>query len=156
MARMNSKVRHGFDSLLRLSDGLTTHTTVGDNWTEVGGVDAYLDLQSLTEAYWDNKEIALAEEFAIELNILTADDGDGSETYVIHVQVDAVATFDDNPVTVLSYTHTRGTTGLRHLAVSRAQLQELDYEARYLRLIITAGGATPSMTLTAFVAPIRN
>ena len=156
MARMNSRVRHGFDSLLRLSDGLTAYTSAGANWTEVASVDAFLDLHALTEAYWDNKEIAIAEEFAIELNILTADDADGTETYVIQVQVDAVSTFDDNPATVLEYTHTRGTTGLRHLAVSRAQLQELDYEARYLRLVVFAGGDTPSMTLEAFVAPVRN
>jgi hypothetical protein len=156
MARMNSRVRHGFDSLLELDDGATAHTTVGTNWTEVGGVDAFIDLLSLTDAYWDNNEIALNDSFAIDLNILTADGVNADETYVIKVQIDAVSTFDDNPVTVLEYTHTRATTGLRHLVVSRAHLQELDYEARFLRLIITAGGTTPSMTLTAFVAPVRN
>ena len=157
MARMNSKVRHGFDALLQLSDGLTAYTTVGNNWTEVDGVDAYIDLLALTEAYWDDRKSALAEEFAIELNILTADDGDADETYLIQVQVDTVPEFNDNPVTILEYNHLRGTTGLRHLLVSRAMLHELDYEAAYLRLNVATGSSTtPSMTLVAFIAPVRN
>lgn len=156
MARMNSAVRHGIDGLLQLSDGLTAATTAGDYASKVAGVATYLDLLALTEAYWDNQEIAAAEEFAIELNVLTADDGDADETYVFKVQVDNVNTFDDNPVTVLSYTHTRGTTGRRPLLVSRAMLQELDYEARYLRILVTTTGSTPSLTYTAWVAPVRN
>lgn len=151
MARMNSKIRHGIDSLLKIESGAAAHTTVGNN-PSTGN----LDLLALTAAYWDNKEIAAAEEFVIQLLISACDDGNSNETYVFQVQIDAVNTFDDNPATVLEYTHTRGTTGRRELAVSRAQLQELDYEARYLRLNVVGGGTTPSITYEAWVAPVRN
>lgn len=148
---MNSKYRHSLDSLLQIESGVAAHTTVGDNPST-----GMLDLLTLTEAYWDNNEIAVAEEFTINIDISDADDGDADETYVFQVQIDAVTAFDDNPVTVLEYTHVRGTTGLRPLAISRAHLADLDYEARYLRLNVVGGGTTPSITYTAYVSPVVN
>jgi hypothetical protein len=151
MATMETKIRHGFDSLLELESGDTANTTVGNNPSEV-----VFDLQALVEAYWDNNELGTAEEFAIQLIITACDAGSGDETYRFDVQVDSVSDFSDTPVTVVFYTHTRGVLGEFEILVAREHIEALDADAAFLRLNVVAGGTTPSITYQAFVAPVQN
>lgn len=151
MALMQSKIEHGFDSLLELESGDTANTTVGNNASE-----SYFDLQALTEAYWDNNELGCPEEFAIQIIVTACASAGGDETYRFDVQVDSVSDFSDSPVTVCFYTHTRGVLGEFEILVDRALIEALDANAAYLRLNVVAGGAAPSITYQAFVAPVRN
>lgn len=151
MAQMTTKIEHSFDSLLELETGDTANTTVGNNPSE-----NVLDLQPLTEAYWDNNELSINEDFAIQLIVTACDAGDADETYRFDVQVDSVSDFTDSPVTVMFYTHTRGVTGEFELLITREMIEELDANAAWLRLNVVAGGTTPSITYQAFAAPVRN
>lgn len=151
MALMQSKVEHGFDSLLELEAGTTANTTIGNNVSE-----NTFNLQALTAAYWDNNELGVNEEFAIQINVSACDAASGNETYRFDVQVDSAADFSDSPVTVCFYTHTRGVTGEFEIIVTREMIEVLDPNAAYLRLNVVAGGTTPSITYQAFVAPVRN
>lgn len=151
MTQMNSKIEHGYDSLLELESGDTANTTVGNNVSE-----ETLDLQALTAAYWDNNELGVNEEFAIQLIVTACDAGNGNETYVFNVQVDSASDFSDSPVVVAYYTHTRGVTGEFEILLTRELIEDLDPNAAYLRLNVVAGGTTPSITYNGFVAPVRN
>lgn len=150
MALMQSKVEHGFDALLELESGVTANTTGGSNPSE-----NVFDLQALVAAYWDNNELGCPEEFAIQINVKACPVGT-NETYRFDVQVDSVSDFSDAPVTVAFYTHTRGVTGEFELIIARELIEALDANAAFLRLNVVLGGAAPSITYQAFVAPVRN
>lgn len=138
-----SKVRHNYDaeSVLRAL-GSAAITATADS-------DAFA-LDSLQDAYWDNGEVPL-QTFSIVIFIEDAETGVGDETYEFSVEVDSTEAFDDTPVVV--GTLTASAPGAYVVNLDGPTISALDDNAAFIRVNAALGGAAPSLTYAAWVAP---
>lgn len=141
MADMSGKVRSEFDAatavtLRNLADGAETGA---DTDVETG-----VALNTLTAAYWDNDEVPNG---IIKLNTLVTatDAADGDETYTVIWEVDTDVGFG-TAVEVERLVVTRGTTGYFERYVSSKYIEYMKAGALYIRVKVTKGGTTPSIT----------
>lgn len=84
--------------------------------------------------------------FDLLLDVISADDGDANETYVVDLELSTDAAFT-SPVTALTVTITRGEANTRRKIPGTNQIQDTIYQ--HARVNATLGGTTPSLTYRA-------
>lgn len=154
MANMASQNRFMVDSELFIEpEGSSAHTTVGDNAS-----NSYLSLDALG-AYWDTEigDYAMPQQVAIKINVTDLDLSDLDETYVFEVETDYVNTFDEGNTVIMEFAVTA--TGEYTIIVPRELVEETwpeypDAAPKFLRLVVRAGGTTPSITYNAYASPV--
>jgi len=123
------------DSHLLLSDAQQV--------TSTGPSTNVIDLSS-------DRNIGMGEPLAVLLTIDVApDDSDGNETYTAALQSDSDGAFG-TAVTLYSFSIPAGTPAGTMYALP---VPPDDRTSRYLRLLYTLGGTSPSMTVTAALMP---
>ena len=97
-----------------------------------------------------DRNIGIGEPMVVAIYLdVAADDGNADETYVAALETDSDSGFG-SAVSLGSVTITRGdAAGSRYLIHVPADTTA----DQYLRLNFTLGGTTPSVTVTAFLAP---
>lgn len=100
-----------------------------------------------------DRNIGVGEEMAVLLVVdVAADDGNADETYSFAIEADDNSSFS-SAVTVGTITVTRGdAAGTQYTAL----LPKGSETERYMRLNATLGGTSPSVTVTAFLAPAKS
>lgn len=143
---MESKIRHVYDSLLALR-APGSAAIVAD--TSTSAVDIYRITKSPYNANLGRYGIG---SFDLVLFISAIDTTSGTETYVLNFQtVDANGA---NPVTHESITVVSAHVGVPLVyAFHPATLKVTDVDAAGFRINVDVGGATPSITFWAFLAP---
>lgn len=105
-----------------------------------------------------NIEVRKQEAFECIVYVTAIDSTTGNETYVFHVDVsDAV---DGTFVVVATLPDigpggTNGGTGVYRIPLSGKHINDLDADADWIRVGCTLGGATPSITYGAYLAPAK-
>lgn len=117
-------------------------------FTASGASTNYIDLSS-------DRDIGVGEPLAVVITVeVAADVASTDETYAFAVQADDNSSFSSpRDVISRSFTTAQATT---ELAINKKVVFLLpadDLTERYLRLYATLGGTTPSITISAWLAP---
>lgn len=140
---MQSKVKYMIDALLFL------RTDVAAAVTSTGNSDAVvLTRENGLEGHPD---ALAAGQFTVIVDVTALDTSDADETYVLAVKASDNSSFG-NEVTVGSLTVTG--TGLRTFVVDSEEIDRLGTKPDRVRIGHTLGGTTPSITYTAWIAPL--
>lgn len=115
------------------------------------GGSGTLSLDALS-AYWNAGDLASKHEFAVIVHVDAVETGVGDETYEFAMQVDSVKEFSDSPVKLSA--KDVDAAGRYVFLVSRDEVEAADVNAAHLRVLATLGGAAPSVTYHAYVAPL--
>jgi hypothetical protein len=140
-----SKVRHAVDSepsviLRKLSDGAETATAA----------EASVSLNALDTAYWHNGEIPFQ---AVSVVVQVSEiDKSTDETYSLAIQVDSDAAFGGADATTIATFSPTG-VGVFVINLDGPTIKALRNDAKFIRIALTAGGTTPSITYAAWLAP---
>lgn len=88
------------------------------------------------------------EEFKAVVAVSALDTGDANETYVVTVEVsDLVA----GSYTQVGESLTVVATGVYEIALSGTIVDQVDDDAEFIRVTVTIGGTTPSITYEAYI-----
>lgn len=93
----------------------------------------------------------MAGDFKAIVFVTALDTTTGDETYVLTVETDSVAAFNDTPVEVGRAAVTQ--TGVYEIPMSASQITKLDADAAAIRVKATLSGTTPSITYGAYLTP---
>lgn len=118
-----------FDLLQRLTASTTTTTTASTTGVNFN-IRRYIGLCAV-------------------LIVTACDDGDGNETYVATIEVSDVV--GGTYTAIASLTITRGSTGIFIVPLSGELAEKLDADCDWVRVTMTNGGTTPSITYEAFL-----
>jgi hypothetical protein len=133
-----SRERYGFDSDLVLRPYSSTAVA-----TEAVTVNDGININELGAAYWHDGEIP-GGNLVIGVQVTSADDTTGDETYTITAYVDAVAAMSTSPVAVGSIDIVRGTSGMFYFSVSAEMIEAVKAAGdTFLGFALTSSGTTP-------------
>ena len=145
MSRQSS-VRAQIDSELDLlPDGMSPITA-----TSSGASPKIISLDKLF-AYWNSEDQAMRQQIAVVFSVLNIDFSDTDEQYILGLEVANDAAFT-SPVFVIS-TEIRG-VGQTKLEIPREIIKQKASDAQFIRTSGFLSGTTPSITYSAWVAPV--
>lgn len=102
-------------------------------------------------AYWQRPHIK-EDELSVVVYVTDMDLTEGN-TYNLALQSDSVSNFTDDPKVLVEFTPLK--PGNYRLPISRAHLNEVDPDGRYLRVFATLAGPSPSITFRAYAVPAK-
>ena len=144
MATMKSKQKFIYDG-----HASVVFKAAGSAAITATGVGAVLDLQPLTQAYWDNHEIP-NRELTIAVAVIASDAGNSDETYKITAEVATDSAFTV-PVEVAEAVVPRGVVGAFPLVIDMDAALASCPNAAFIRTKATLGGTTPSLQYVAWM-----
>lgn len=144
MADMKSKVKFAFDA-----DSGVTLRDAADGAETANAAESGVTIPSLNGAYWDDNDVA-HESLTVVVVVSDIDVSDADETYVIAVETDSSNAFG-SAVEVGSLT-VPGAVGSYAINLDADTIKALDPTAQWIRVSLTVGGTTPSITYSAWLS----
>jgi len=146
MAIMSSQNAFGYDR-----DSQVVLRAIDATARTASGSDTAISLKTLTAAYWDNDEIP-DQAFKVVIDVDSADNTTGNETYEIFVEVDTAVGMA-TAVTVGHLILSAATAvGQYEILLDGDTISDLEPAATHIRTRAVLGGTTPIFHFHAWLA----